>query len=227
MPNLILDKINFEELFDIKTKSEKLFFDQDPIALGCAVHREWLIAPGFSRWADLATVLVTQQDLAQAAAIRKYYGDRILMQTLRHGKVSEFRRKLYGLIKNDLQLEKRDIGLIYRLPYFFQEDMAIDRVVAQTQPCDYRHNDRIQDQFTLIEQVLRSRKSGDYTQLWLRGQRDQSAYMMVIKRDNPYHRLITHLFDGSVTLSGLAMLKTMSGWNKGRTFYYLADIGLE
>lgn len=230
MPNLTIDNTTVDDLSDIfkVEKPEKLTFTQDPIALGCAVHRKWLAEPGHSRWQEFDFITPEPVDYEQAADIRKYYGDRILMQMLAgRGEPSSFRKKLYGLVSGSMQLDKKDIGLLYRLPYFYQEDLALDRVAEKTQPAGARIDYRITDQFEVIERVLRSRNAGDYTQLWLKGTNSKAAFVLTIKCDNPYHRMITALFSKPVTLSGLAIIKQMQGWNRGRTFYYLADIELE
>jgi hypothetical protein len=144
---------------------------------------------------------------------------------LKNKQVSNFRRKLYGVVTNSIQLDKADVGLLHRLPYFYDEDLAIDRVVAQTQAVTERwETQRVTAEFSVIEKVLKSRRAGDYTQFWMRSNQSTAPFMMVIKQDNPYYRLVNGVLSRPVTLSGWAHTKYHNGHHRGKGFFYLADI---
>ena len=126
-----------------------------------------------------------------------------------------------------MQLEQKDIGLLYRLPYFYQEDCALDRVVQTTKSAvETGRTDRIQDKFSVIERVLRSRRTGDYSQFWLRGENRAAAFMLSVKCDNPFHRLITNLVQQPVTLSAWSHAKVHNGHHRGWRYCMLSDIEL-
>lgn len=229
--NLLLEKIDdwkqdFERL-ELKSE-EPVVFKDDPVAMAIAVHRRWKETPTpGNRWADLETAQITAEDRQVSAELRKYYADRILLTMLGNNKISDFRRKLYGVVTNSLSLNKGDIGLLYRLPYFYEEDLALDRVVEQTQSVAQREpTERVQGRFTVIERIYRSRRSGDYTQLWMTREGSTAPYMLTIKADNPYHRLVVNLLEEPRQLSAWSHAKHHQGHHRGRAYYMLGDIEL-
>lgn len=231
MPNLTFSDDFVDELkkgFDqLELKAgDPVVFKDDPVAMAIAVHRRWKeVNRTGDRWADLETAQITEQDRQVSTELRKYYADRIMMTMLGNNKVSEFRRKLYGVVTNSLNLNKGDIGLLYRLPYFYDEDLALDRIMAQTQPLIQREpTERIQGRFTVIETVFRSRRAGDYTQLWMTREGSPAPYMLTIKADNPYHRLIVKLLEQPRELSAWAHVKYHQGYHRGHAYYMLGDI---
>lgn len=224
---VLLDKLEEWKDFDwgspAVSESNPIVFKDDPVALAWASYRHY--KDGKGRWADLEDMSPTAEDYIKSADIRKYYADRIMMSMLSNTQISEFRKKLYGVVSNSLQLKKNDIGLLHRLPYFYEEDLAIDRVVAQTEGLTQRREtDRITAEFTVIEKVLKSRRSGEYTQFWLRSNNHSAPFMMVVKQDNPYHRLVNAIMSRPVTLSGWAHTKFHNGYHRGLGYFYLADI---
>jgi hypothetical protein len=230
MPNLTLNSFA-EEVEQWKADLEKLelksnqpmVFKDDPVAMAWASYRRW--KDGDSRWIDLEEVTVTEEDRAKSTEIRRYYADRILITMLKNKQVSEFRRKLYGVVTNSMQLNKSDVGLLHRLPYFYEEDLAVDRVVERTQGLTERtETDRIQAQFTVLERVFKSRRSGEYTQFWMQSNSHSAPFAMVVKHDNPYYRLVNAIMSRPVTLSGWAQTKFHAGHHRGLGYYYLANI---
>ncbi len=208
--------------FEIK-QSQPVEFKDDPVALACASYRRW--KDSGSRWVDFDDVTVTQEDRAKSSDIRKYYADRILLTMLKNKQISEFRKKLYGVVTNSLQLNKADIGLLHRLPYFYEEDLAIDRVVAQTRAVNERwETQRVTAEFTVLEKVFKSRRGGEYTQFWMHSNQSTAPFMMVVKHDNPYYRLVNGILSRPVTLSGWAHTKFHAGHHRGLGYFYLADI---
>lgn len=219
------DRNEFSAWLSEQEDKQKLEFKEDPIALAWAVYRMWIANPGSSRWEDFEHVALTDEDRIKSAEIRKYYADRLIVSMLSGSNISTFRRKLYGVVTDSVKLDKSDIGLLYRLPYFYMEDLALDRVAEQTQPAERQLGpDRITAKFTVIECVLRSRRAGDFTQYWMKSDQHSQAFMMTIKTDNPYHRLISKLLEQPVTLSGNAIAKVHNGHHCGRAYYYLAAI---
>jgi hypothetical protein len=228
---VLLDKIEewTAELneFDRMTKPppDPVVFKDDPVALAWASYRQF--KSHGSRWVDLDTVTATPEDREKSAEIRKYYADRIMITMLRSKTVSEFRRKLYGVVTNTLQLNKTDIGLLHRLPYFYEEDLAIDRVVAQTQSVTmHMPAERVTAQFTVIESIFKTRKTGEYTQFWLKSDQHTAPFMLIIKNDNPYFKFVTKILQQPVTLSGWAHTKYQRGHHRGLGYYQLGDIEL-
>jgi len=176
-------------------------FTEDPIALGCAAYREWM-SKQVTRWRDFEHVTVEAEDRVQADHIRNYYQERtnhILIDILKKGPtaVSEFRKKLSLIVHNQMhEYTAQDRGILYKLPYFYHEDTALERLFAMNAPAEYYRdladsNPRLQQfRLTLLDSVLVSRKHGETTQYWFRDDATPALYQWTIKNDNPLHSLV-------------------------------------
>ena len=161
-------------------------FKDDPIAMTCASYR--LSQQGGYAWLDLHAATVEPQDRETAAAIRKYYADRLLITALKsNGVMSEFRRKLYGVVTNNYQVKKSEEGLLYRLPYFYAEDTGLDHVMSQTQSASVVNAapTKIAGKFTLVKKIFCSRASArSHWQFWFVRDTSPLPYLVEIKDDN-------------------------------------------
>jgi hypothetical protein len=111
--------------------------------------------------------------------------------------VSEFRKKLSLIVHNQMtEYTEQDRGILYKLPYFYFEDTALERLFAMNAPAEYygnsidRYTQPCQFQLTLIETILVSRKHGETTQYWFRDDTTPALYQWTIKNDNPLHSLV-------------------------------------
>jgi hypothetical protein len=212
----------------VKAPEPDMVFKDDPVALAWAGYRLYLQSPG-QRWSDFDTLEVTDEDRTQAQAIRSYYTGRILMDMMKSkNPTSAFRQKLYGLLIGETGLKKKDIGLLYRLPYFYVEDTELDQVIAETTPAQTRGSAAVEiaGTFTLIKRILVSRKHGDYAHFWLRHHKRSEPFLIVVKTDNPLLSLLAGILANPVQLSATAHVKRHSGYHRGRLFCQLANVEL-
>ena len=224
--NLTFDD-DLETAWAPKTPEPDMEFHDDPVALTCASYRIFLETS--IRWTDLTDVTVTDQDREQAAQIRKYYSDRILLAAVAaKGEMSEFRRKLYGLLIGQTGIKKRDVGLLYRLPYFYAEDTAMDQVMEQTETVsDNGTSTRlVAGKFQVIRRVQVSRRSGESVQLWLQKDSGKFPYMIASKLDNPFLTLVESVLKQPIALQATAHLKHHRGHYRSRLYYQLANLEL-
>jgi hypothetical protein len=222
--DLTIDWDDFKAVF--KSPEPDMTFADDPVALAWAAYRVYLANPA-NRWADFDDVEVNEQDRAQAQEIRSYYTGRILMDTMKSNQpMSEFRKKLYGLLIGETGLKKKDIGLLYRLPYFYAEDTALDQVIAQTQSASVMFSMELAGTFTLIKRILISRRSGDFVQFWLQHHKRSEPFMIVVKTDNPLLSLLEGILENPVKLSATAHLKTHRGYHRNRHYHQLGNVEL-
>jgi len=194
-------------LDEIRTEMPKpktRVFEEDPIALGCAAHRVWT-ENQTTRWMDFEHVTVEAEDREHADRIRTYYRARtqhILIDILKNGPtaVSEFRKKLSLIVHGQMtEYTDQDRGILYKLPYFYLEDTALERLFAENAPAEYyrsledRRAHPEQFRLTLLDSVLVSRKHGETTQYWFRDDATPALYQWAIKNDNPLHSLVQSL----------------------------------
>jgi hypothetical protein len=206
-----------------KTPEPDIEFHDDPVALACASYRTFLETS--IRWADLKDVTVTDQDREQAAHIRKYYSDRILLAAVAaKGEMSGFRRKLYGLLIGQTGLKKRDIGLLYRLPYFYAEDTAMDQVMEQTESANGPNPRPVAGNFQVIRRIQVNRRSGETVQLWLQQDSSKVPYMIASKMDNPFLTLVESMLERPTALQAIAHLKHHRGHYRNRLYYQLGNL---
>jgi hypothetical protein len=223
--DLTLDCDDFKLVLSLAPEPDMTFAD-DPVALAWAAYRVYLANPA-NRWADFADVEVTVHDRAVAQEIRSYYTGRILMDTMKSkNPMSEFRKKLYGLLIGETGLKKKDIGLLYRLPYFYVEDTALDQVIEQTQTASVMFGMELAGTFTLIKRILVSRRSGDFVHFWLRHHKRSQPFMIAAKTDNPLLPLLEGILENPVKLSATAHLKTHRGYHRNRQFHQLGNVKL-
>lgn len=223
--NLTFDD-DLETSWAPKMPEPDMVFDQDPVALACGSYRYFVNSK--MRWVEFKDVVLVEQDHVQAAEIRKYYSDRILMGAVAaRGEMSEFRRKLYGLLIGQSGLKKRDVGMLYRLPYFYAEDTAMDQVMAQTKTVS-TNAPRTRDvigHFQLIQRIDVSRRSGETVQLWLqKGTDTTTPYMIAAKGDNPFLTLVESVLRLPVKLTATAYLKHHRGHYRNRLYYQLGNL---
>ncbi len=225
--DLTLDWDDFKAVFKTPDPEPDMTFADDPVALAWASYRAYLNSPAV-RWADFDTVVVTAEDRAQAQEIRSYYAGRILMDAMKSKQpMSEFRKKLYGLLIGKTGLKKKDIGLLYRLPYFYVEDTALDQVIAQTEsPKSALAQDTIAGTFNLIQRVQVSRRSMESVQFWLRHHKKTAPFMIAVKADNPMLPLLESILERGLPIIATAHFKIHRGYHRNRGFYQLGNVEL-
>ena len=224
--NVTVDPDIFTLDFDT-TPPVPLVFADDPIALSCAAYRNW--QHNFAdRWPDLNDVTAEPQDREQSRAIRKYYADRLIMNLLQQEhQVSSFRRKLYGVVTDSVQVTKAELGMVYRLPYFYAEDTELDQLVADTTSADVSlQGDEITAEFSLKKHITKSRRSGEFVQFWLTRTGDTAAYAVMLKSDNPLLSLLNSVLTRPVTLKARVWTKPFRGHYRDRMYHQLGSLEL-
>lgn len=203
-------------------------FEHDPIDLACASYRQGV--EGGPMFADFQDLTVTDGDREMAELVRRYYRDRIMMAMLKQPNTTDFRRKLYALCTGDTRLKQRDIGLLYRLPYFYQEDLAVDRVIAGTESVPGEPSGRypldVIGQFTQLERVHRFRRSADCVVHWLRGTDRPWACAIVTRRDNGLLPLLESALARQMPIQAQGYIRSYPGANRDRHYLQLANIKL-
>ena len=231
MPDLqISTDLEFLELSkdSVDSSSRRVNFKDDPIVLACASYRFW--REGGHRWANLETVVPTELDRHQAELVRSYYRARITFERLRttsEQPVSEFRRKLMGIIDGHYQITDKDLGILYRLPYFYEEDTAHDSIV-ETFPRTQSRFDGSSATFELYKKVLKSRQRVETVQLWLRTTAYDAATCIAVQANNPLLPLLEGILaQGPVTFVADWRFKRLHGYHYGYDYYEITNLKLK
>jgi hypothetical protein len=222
--DLTIDWNDFKAVF--KSPETNIAFAEDPVALAWASYRVYLDNP-VMRWAAFDTVTVTDQDRAKAQEIRSYYTGRILMGAIKNnGNISEFRKKLYGLLIGETGIKPSEIGILHRLPYFYVEDTALDQVIERTQSAVPLPSSDLAGTFTIIQRILVSRKQGDYVNFWLSHNKRPEPFLIAVKSDNPLLTLLEGILATPVQLSATAHFKHHRGYHSNRHYHQLGNVEL-
>jgi len=228
----LTSSIAWDDFFQSNNAAESpIVFKDDPIALTCASNRLGQ-QRGFA-WLDLHSdsVTVEPQDRATAADIRKYYADRLLLTALKSNSVmSEFRRKLYGVITDNYQLKKSEEGLLYRLPYFYAEDTGLDHVMSQTQSASITDAStaKIAGKFTLVKKIFCSRANAkSHWQFWFVRNNSPEPYLVEIKDDNVLYKLFDTLTrEPQMFSAGTTHVKHHRGHYRDRIYIRMTQVDL-
>jgi len=153
-----------------------LRFMDDPIALSCASYRKAIETDMAVRFTELSSVTVTDEDYEQAEAIRKYYADRVMFRTLTNDKpLTAFYRDLYELVTRSVEIQRRHEGMIYRLPYFYAEDMAREELEKHFSNATvlnrYLTVDKETHVLVPVSKIFRSRRSSEVYEYWFRNEK--------------------------------------------------------
>jgi hypothetical protein len=209
---------------DKYTGSPAVKLNDDLVALSIASYK--LGQQTTTRWTDLAEVSATADDHAEATALRKYYGHKFTMDAL-HGKNrSQFRQKMAAFLSGQHEILRSELGMVYRLPYFYAEDQTIDRVIESTVSVDTVDLGvkPMTAKFTLDQIVLRSRRSGDHYQYWLRSDQNFYPYMISIKHDNLLKSMLESALRKPVDMKCMVFPKRFHNIN--RHYFQLASVEL-
>lgn len=227
---MIIDHTNMDELFDVMREPppRKILYQDDPLALAVGSYEHWIAGGG--RWLELEQVRPTEENRKTAELIRHYYRERMVFEALKKTTdtgVSEFRKKLALLCDHNLEITNREIGLLMRLPYFYQEDRAVDAVVEITQPVDrYTKAEPITATFTLQQRVLRSRRSGDFYDYWMTSDHSDAAYLFVMRQDNNMRQLVESLLAQPFRAKANIYTHNMRGHWRGRPYFQVIWTGV-
>lgn len=206
-------------------------FRDDPVALSCAAYRRWLEVPS-DRWASFEYLTVTDDDRRKALELRSYYNGRYTMQALT-GQLTEYQTKCAQFLAGTHHLREDELGLLYRLPYFYAEDLAIDQVVELTidEPNrKYVHSQLVEApngvQVTPLLKVLKSRKSGDWNQYWFRTEHGH-AVVQEVRANDVLTKLVDSLFkQPKLQINAFIKAEYFPGTNKQRVYGKLSRLEL-
>jgi hypothetical protein len=203
-----------------------IVFKDDPIAMACWSYR--VSQEGGFAWLDLHAAKPEPQDRNTAADIRRYYADRLLMTALKSNSVmSEFRRKLYGVVTDNYQVKKSEEGLLYRLPYFYAEDTGLDHVMSQTQSASMIESKTVTGRFTLVKKIFCSRAVGrSHWQFWFVCDGLSVPFMTEIKEDNVLYKLFDSLTQTPQMFSAVIHFKHHRGHHRDRVYLKMTQVDL-
>jgi hypothetical protein len=192
---------NLKDLFrqwgtDIKNEADlagtsRASFADDPLALSCASYRMYKNDPA-RRFVNIDTVKATQEDRNQAQAIRSHYSNAYTMKVLKGRALTEYQQKTAEFLSGLYHLTTEELGLLYKLPYFYEEDLALDMVRTKTVSTEFtlpHLSELTEHTLTPLVEILKSRKGGEWTEFVYQDQHNHAVIIVVRAGDNMAHML--------------------------------------
>ena len=196
-----------------KKAPEPMVYKHDPVALAVASYRIW-VTTGV-RWTDFEYLFPLEEDIVRAAELRAYYAGQMTFAALKgDGLATTFRRKLYAIVTNCHEYTKEDIGLLHRLPYFYEEDLTLDQLVTEFKSVEVSVKKELQGVFSLHKKMLRSRRGGEYYHYWLKTEGSPYLFKLVVKADDSLRSLVESVLDCPREYTATAYYKSMQGHRK-------------
>ena len=167
-------------------------FQHDPLELSCESYLKYkhLILASLNhlaiRFHSLKALAPGPQAVDMAEQVRKFYLGQLSFQTLRDQPLSEFRKKLYAFLMGEYQLKQDELGLLYKLPYFWEHDTQVLEITEQTKrvpggqyslPVDFSEYLTPLKRVTRLPSSGESYTLGDRVTYWWRTQYNQAAIM--------------------------------------------------
>lgn len=193
----------FEVEFGPKEDRTPLNEKTDPLALAWAAYHVWQKFPQ-RRWVPFSSIEAHDHDHHMAQTTRRYYRDRLTMRVLRGQELTPIQREMLAISQGGV-LRRDHLGLLYRMPYFYAEDVKRDSLSSHYTAQVSAHNTgrqawrpapllehQVQD-LRPVTQILRTRKSGDVDEYWWRNSEDQPVLWSVVST-NPLRSVVDSLW---------------------------------
>lgn len=196
--------------------NETIKFTEDPIVLACAKYRASIEGNFF---ADIVSVEVVQEDRETAQKIKKYYSDRYAMMVLRGFAMSEFRKKLYAIMNDNAPIKREEVGLLYKLPYFYQEDIALENLAVMPFEAVKKPLVSASTSLTPVTSYATKRKGDTGVHYWWKSS-ENYLVQWPVAGSNPLFSLVKGLYERQKPIALQATFEKMQRTMSGTLHYY-------
>ena len=182
----------FDEPFVDPVSLEVCQFKHDPIAMSWRSYRSG------TRWNPIDLMFPDADDYHMAEETRKYYRNRFVMQVLCGFGMNDFQTNLYKFIEGG-EVIKKNVGMLYKLPYFYTADVAFDNIVAncisipeEVAEAQGGRGDRYDYKDTLspLKTIFIAAKSGEVKQYWWKNSKGHAVCLRV-----PNNNILGNMID--------------------------------
>jgi hypothetical protein len=161
---------------------------------------------------DEVVKLVTTEDKEEANKIRKYYGQQLIMWTLKGLQLSPFRKDLQKYVNGDSnKFQDTMIKLVTKLPYFYSFDIEFDEVKREFDEIPSSIN-ILKSPFVLtpVKSLIRKNKRIKCVEYWLKDSNNW-GYKIQIEINNPLQHIWDKHFNNNseLTLAGIGTPKRL------------------
>jgi hypothetical protein len=176
--NTIQVKTSLDDLFKAwagEKKDEIKVYPEDILVLSCCLQR---LTQGMSYGSRFNRSLhnedlpnnVLDLDREKAKKIRQYYKDKLLLLTLRDQNLTKFRKDLQIFLYGEpAKVLDSHVGLVYKLPYFFDYDKEFDDIFQSSYFKNNKQDDMNQliiRNLTFVKKIENQRKHTHSLEYW-------------------------------------------------------------
>lgn len=187
------------------------FGGEDPLALSWAAYNNWIAVQGI-RFTPLSDIEPRDEDYSLAEQTRSYYRDKLAIKALKGTPLTKFQNALYGMLTGS-EFMSDQLGMLYKLPYFYIEDQARDRVYAKTHSLAKFRTQGSHRTCTLtpIEKILVSRRGAERYEYWFHDV-NQHGVCIVVAANNPIRSFVDCVWNkhGSTAIKGMWYAKFLN-----------------
>lgn len=210
----------FEDMMATRVHEYKI----DPLVLSCARHR-CNLGTSF----ETAEGIVTSDDYTKAEEIRKYYSQKLCLASLKEGELSEFRKSLAEYLNQESKttLLDKQIGIVYRLPEFYDYDTSVESLVSEYGTRRFT-DDELQGDYSTIKninvvpllKIRRQTRRGNLLHYWAKDGTNM-LYRFVVDADNQLLWAWEEIWkSNSLTINGNLYPNKLYGRNEESFDYY-------
>ena len=127
------------DIFSSTYKEKETEFKEDPLVLAVSLKELWSRTGEYISMEDLRVLENITDDIRERAeAVRKYFTKKFFWQNLKNSNhLSDYRRRVCYLLENHVRTCKdQDIGIYFKLPWFYEEDIVYEDLKKQYSTSD-------------------------------------------------------------------------------------------
>ena len=127
------------DIFSSTYKEKETEFKEDPLVLAVSLKELWSRTGEYISMEDLRVLENITDDIRERAeAVRKYFTKKFFWQNLKNSNhLSDYRRRVCYLLENHVRTCKdQDIGIYFKLPWFYEEDIVYEDFKKQYNTTD-------------------------------------------------------------------------------------------
>jgi hypothetical protein len=190
----------FKDIGEAVRDTHPVMLHDDPFALAVASWRRAVESNYAIRWMTLTECRATDADRIRAGEMKKFYQDKIAIKALINSVMTDFCRDLYEMI-NTGQVTHQQLGMLMRLPYFYQEDLDRLEIAQQVNSLPHRRitlaqamrYERVTHQLTPLKKIFSGRKNSELWEYWFVTEFNDPVCWS-IKTANPLISIVEGLF---------------------------------
>lgn len=171
-------------------------FDTDPLLLSCTLYRMIKEQPNsavrcysLDNHGKEIAKQITSEDRELSTLVGKYYKDKVLVQKLKGEELTKFRTDLYTyLSERPYNVSAKFIGMIYKLPYFYEYDKGLSEIFGIDQEVQLVHYFIDTKHMNFISKLNAHKKRTPEYEYWFSDEQG-IKYMVPVAKSNPLVKL--------------------------------------